>query len=205
MDTLIKSPYQIGLDFAEAVYSAQGWEGLSALYTNPPRSTEQILHPEKYLAGEEPTGIITTDLAEILGEDWTPFFKGPLGEWKTYLMLAHNPNPLLRLEEETALRAADGWNGDQTQIFTTESGENVILFHWAWDTAGEQSQFEGIIREHASRMVGGLEAQYNEINCEVSTYQTSCILSSGEETIWLLAPDMETATLILDSYSFSAQ
>lgn len=205
MDTLIRSPYQHGFSFAEAVFQAQGWAGLENIYKNPPRSTEQILHPEKYIAGEEPTGIITKDLGDILGEEWEPLFKGPLGEWKTYLMLAYNPNPLLRIETETASRAAAGWNGDQAQIFSTSEGTVAILFHWAWDTSGEQAQFESVLREYASRMVGGLEAQFNNITCEVSTYQTSCILPSAEETIWVLAPDLDTASMILENYSFSGE
>jgi hypothetical protein len=201
MNALIKSPYQIGYDFAEAIYQAEGTAGLENIYTNPPKSMEQILHPEKYLSGEEPVGIIANDIGDFLGDDWSPLYKGPIGEWKTYLILTYHPNPLLQLDQETARRAAAGWNGDLTQIYTSSIGENTLVFHWAWDSAGEQSQFEAVLREHASQMVAGLEAQYNEFTCEKSATQTSCIIATGEETIWLLTPDMETMSLILDNYT----
>jgi len=201
MDTLIKTPYQMGYDFAEAVFQAEGWAGLDRIYTDPPKSTEQLLHPEKYLIAEEPIGVLGDDLGNILSEEWTPVYKGPLGEWKTLLLLTHNLNPHLHLEQQTAQRVAAGWDGDLSQIYTTSSGEAVLLFHWLWETEGEQSQFELVLQQHASRMVGGLEARLNGIDCEKSTYQTSCIIASGQETIWLIAPDLETASLVLENYS----
>ncbi|MFN2144185.1 MAG: hypothetical protein ACK2T7_02480 [Anaerolineales bacterium] len=201
MDTLIESPYQIGYNFAQEVYKADGWAGLERIYSDPPKSTEQLLHPEKYIAGEEPIGVIGDDLGSILDEEWEPLFKGPIGEWKTYLMLTHSLNPYLQLDPQTAQRVAAGWDGDLTQIYKTSSGRVVLLFHWLWETEGEQSQFELAIRAHASRMVGGLEAKINGTDCEKSTYQTSCIIASGLETIWLLAPDVDTAAIVLENYS----
>ena len=34
-----------------------GWPALRAAWTRPPRSTEQVLHPEKYFAGEAPLAV----------------------------------------------------------------------------------------------------------------------------------------------------
>src|SRR6185295_12605226 len=43
-------PYREGSQFALWALKAKGWQGVNALYANPPLSTAQILHPEKYFA-----------------------------------------------------------------------------------------------------------------------------------------------------------
>src|SRR5205823_972720 len=43
-------PYVRGLVFCARLTNDGGWEALDAAYHNPPLSTEQILHPEKYRA-----------------------------------------------------------------------------------------------------------------------------------------------------------
>ncbi|MEM2876280.1 MAG: hypothetical protein QXL67_04960, partial [Candidatus Bathyarchaeia archaeon] len=45
-------PYAYGFDFIEALYNAGGWERVNEAYLNMPVSTEQVMHPEKYLSGE---------------------------------------------------------------------------------------------------------------------------------------------------------
>ena len=47
-------PYQDGANFVIALYNNQGgWDAIDMAFSSPPGSTEQILHPEKYLAGDE--------------------------------------------------------------------------------------------------------------------------------------------------------
>ncbi len=45
-------PYEEGLNFVVAVYKSGGWDAVNAAYANPPTTSEQILHPDKYIAGE---------------------------------------------------------------------------------------------------------------------------------------------------------
>ncbi|MFW5938392.1 MAG: Hvo_1808 family surface protein [Halanaeroarchaeum sp.] len=41
-------PYSDGPPFVRGIYNEQGWEGVNEVYENPPQSTEQVIHPEKY-------------------------------------------------------------------------------------------------------------------------------------------------------------
>ncbi|PJF25562.1 MAG: hypothetical protein CUN53_12160, partial [Phototrophicales bacterium] len=43
-------PYENGLVFVLQIWRDGGWERVDAAYSAPPTTTEQILHPEKYLA-----------------------------------------------------------------------------------------------------------------------------------------------------------
>src|SRR5215468_1969894 len=43
-------PYRAGFGFIAALRRRQPWSAVDAAFARPPRSTEQILHPERYLA-----------------------------------------------------------------------------------------------------------------------------------------------------------
>ena len=47
----LEFPYVAGLKFVAAAYRRGGWAAIDALYTDPPRSTREIMHPEEYFAG----------------------------------------------------------------------------------------------------------------------------------------------------------
>src|SRR5215212_1396537 len=44
-------PYQEGAAFVALLYQDGGWRAVNAAFKNPPRSTEQVLHPERYISG----------------------------------------------------------------------------------------------------------------------------------------------------------
>lgn len=50
-------PYRSGLTFVAALRRRQPWSAVDAAFVKPPRSTEQILHPERYLADDRPVPI----------------------------------------------------------------------------------------------------------------------------------------------------
>ena len=57
-----------GSKFAYVLFLNGGFSFINHAYANPPRSTEQILHPEKYLLGEEPQIVNLPELAQALGD-----------------------------------------------------------------------------------------------------------------------------------------
>ncbi len=203
MDTLIESPISARLNFAEAIFKAEGSAGLERIYTDPPKSTEQLLHPEKYLQEKNQSALLVKILASILGEDWEPLYKGPIGEWKTYLLLTHNLNPYLQLDPQTAQRAAAGWDGDLTQIFTNFLWPNYSTLSIGYGKLkGSNPSLNLSSEQHASRMVGGLEARITKSNLRKEHHTRPVVsLPLDMETIWLVTPDVETASLILENYS----
>ena len=54
---LLLFPYEDGMRFVADIYRAGGLELVNRMYEQPPVSTEQILHPNKYLEGELPTPV----------------------------------------------------------------------------------------------------------------------------------------------------
>jgi hypothetical protein len=59
-------PYQQGTDWAKTLFRQAGWNRVSQAFTELPQSTEQILHPEKYLAHESPMKVSLPDITGLL-------------------------------------------------------------------------------------------------------------------------------------------
>ncbi len=63
-------PYYEGLLFVEYLYERGNWAEVNKAYENLPLSSEQILHPDKYIQGEQPIEVAPFALESALGEGW---------------------------------------------------------------------------------------------------------------------------------------
>ncbi|HEV2802161.1 MAG TPA: hypothetical protein VGW12_16940 [Pyrinomonadaceae bacterium] len=130
-------PYKQGMEWASTVYRRGGWPLVTAAYTKLPRSTEQILHAEKYFAGEEPLKIELPDLAGLLGKTWVRLDYDVNGEWSYFQIL----DEYLRAEKESQ-KAAEGWGGDRFALYEDRATRQVLLAQLtAWDTEADAAEF----------------------------------------------------------------
>ncbi len=75
-------PYFKGMVFCAKLANTGGWAAIDEVYKNPPLSTEQILHPEKYRP--KPDLPMTIDLGTLKpGEGWKEVGRNVLGEMQT--------------------------------------------------------------------------------------------------------------------------
>jgi hypothetical protein len=142
-------PYEAGHAFAQEVHRAAGgrWTLLdAALRLRPPVSTEQVLHPDKYLAFEEPERVRVRARA-ALGEGWRRIAAGSLGEWQTMQLLR-------RAGVAGARDAAAGWGGDRYETWSGPAGEALVV-RWRWDTAADRREFLVRLREYATTGAAG--------------------------------------------------
>ena len=125
-------PYFDGSRFAADLFRAGGFELVDRAYGSPPVSTEQVLHPEKYVAGELPVPV----RAPSAPAGWQPVETGSMGELQIKTVLASC------VDAATAEAAAAGWGGDS---FVTAVGPDdgiALLWSTVWDTAADAEQFE---------------------------------------------------------------
>lgn len=134
-------PYVQGHRFVNRIREKGGWKGVDALLDRPPESTEQILHPEKFLAGDDPpVKVALPDFAPVLGEGWKRTEEDTFGEWMISVAVR------IRCEDAVrGLRAAGGWGGDRFALY--EKGDGAVLF-WGsvWDTEKDALEFEEALR-----------------------------------------------------------
>ena len=122
-------PYRHGGEFVSWAYSARGWQGVNGLYANPPLSTTQILHPEKYfIEKENPLRFFPAGLLRRLQN--RALIEQSLGEFcsRSLLEVARSP--------KAAAETAKTWRGDQLFSFQTDNGMAVFWFStWQDETS----------------------------------------------------------------------
>lgn len=194
-------PYDQGFEFVNKLYERGGWPQVNRAYTNPPLSSEQILHPEKYFNGEGPIPVEDPRLDAALGGDWTLTGSDSLGEWMTYLLLGYGFNVGAQLGDETAQQAASGWGGDHYQTaHNAQTNQSVFAAHWIWDSQAAANEFNDAFGTYQSRRFHGATISAGRGQCWQFGGQTSCVLTRGRETLWVVAPDLELITKVVAVY-----
>jgi hypothetical protein len=109
-------PYRAGFAFVAALRRRQPWSAVDAAFARPPRSTEQILHPERYLADDRPVPIQVDPLAALRG--YARVHETVWGELGFQLFLRSHG-----VDAAAAEQAAAGWGGDRAVVLArAESG-----------------------------------------------------------------------------------
>ena len=138
IDSLVGA-YLKGQAFVYEV-QAEGWAAVDSLFTTPPASTEQILHPERWRAGDVPVPMAwPDDLAERFW-GWRLAREDVLGElqWRQ-VFAAH--------DVAAGDDAAAGWDGDRYAVFLDDAGRSLLLAATVWDDATEAAEFAAAYAE----------------------------------------------------------
>lgn len=182
-------PYTQGYAFVEYLYAQDGWSAIDQAYEHPPVSTEQILHPELY-PFEIPREITLPDLAAKLGKGWSELEHGVVGEWYTFLILAHGTDPEGRIESETARQATAGWAGDVYAVYLHEQkNSSSLVMISEWDSLNDAREYEQAFIEYLSGRFG------QEQNGSWSSPENQhYFMRQGDRTIWLVAPPLQTSS-----------
>jgi hypothetical protein len=163
-------PYTAGARFVERLYRTGdgSWSLLNtAERYRPPASTEQVLHPEKYLAVEQPDRV-RNRAGRVLGSGWRRLAAGTWGEWATGQLLG-DPS------------AAVGWGGDRYELWQRRAGgacaapcraRDALVMHWRWDMPAAARRFTAALRAWLAARPG-----------------PSAVATRGRDVTLVLAPD----------------
>lgn len=114
-------PYITGLRFVGAVFKKKKWKGVNQILLHPPDSTEQILHPEKYLKREKPLEVSVN----FKPEGYRLYHSGVIGEY--YLNILLKPEA-----RDTPGDHARGWGGDTFHLYKNASSY-ILVWESLWD------------------------------------------------------------------------
>jgi hypothetical protein len=130
-------PYREGMLFVSDVYRAGGFPLVDKIYASPPTSTAQVLHPEKYLANEQPRKI--ADPKPPPG--YSPAVVDTLGELDTRILLSRCLDP------GVAAKAASGWAGARFGVFVGPERNLAVAWVSAWDSDQDARELEDALRQ----------------------------------------------------------
>jgi hypothetical protein len=199
----VNFPYLEGANFVYSIYKWQNgyWAAVNKVYNNLPVSTEQILHPEKYLAGELPVAMVVPNLQPALGERWTLIGSDSLGEYMTYLLLSYGADNLAEIPAATGLSASAGWGGDHYVVYASSAGDQTVLAaEWAWDTNNDEAEFLSAMRDYLNKRFRGEKVNPPTGDCWSMNQETTCLFHTNRNTLWIMGPDMGTINTVLSSY-----
>jgi len=183
-------PYTYGAEFVTAV-APEGWAQVNALFRDPPLSTEQILHPEKYLERDEPLILSLPPLTDTLGATWSKIEDNVLGEFQMGIYLGE------RLDLETATAASAGWGGDRYAVYV-QGDDELLAFATAWDSIAEQEEFARAYEEGTSAKYGHEARRDGALRWWETPGQVTALLTQGRQAIVVIGPNAEVVTRVLE-------
>lgn len=137
-DSLI-FPYLAGVTFTQQFLKAHnGWQDLHLIFEHPPVSTQQIMHPEKYLADVQPVAIKLPDWKAVAPADWKLLEENVMGEFGVEELLKQF------LGEDAAKLTSPGWTGDRYAVFEDSKDKTLpIVFVLDMDSEEDAARFFG--------------------------------------------------------------
>ncbi len=147
-------PYRAGFTFVAALRRRQPWSAVDAAFKKPPTSTEQVMHPERYLANDEPIAIAIDPIASLKG--YALAHKTVWGELGFELFLrAHG------IDARTAAEAAAGWGGDRAIVMTKGTDKRAEracgISRSEWDSEADAIEaHEAVVKALDSSIAGSV-------------------------------------------------
>ena len=156
-------PYITGAEFIMYFWTEGGWESVNAIWENPPTTSEQIIHPEKYEAGENAIPIAIADPLDTFGSSWRLLEYNENGELGIRIFLQNGGASF-----ESATAASEGWGGDATYIITNDD-ETAMVWTSDWDSEGDATEFFETLTETE---VARLGAERSDVDDNTVSFTT---------------------------------
>jgi hypothetical protein len=127
--------YQTGTAFTAWGLRSGGFPAVDAVHRDPPTSSEQVLHPERYYGLRDHPVTVTLGGTETIGAaGYTPTLEDTLGEFHVRVLAGRG------LDAPAAARVADGWDGDRLRALA-RGDDLVLVWLTAWDSPGDAEEF----------------------------------------------------------------
>ena len=138
-------------------------------FSAPPRSTEQLLHPEKYWDAEKRDEPVALEFAvQDLPEGWEVLKEDTLGELVLACMV-EDPSDrrglptssIASLSTRYTFRASEGWGGDRL-LLLGKGAARLLVLETRWDTEDDAREFDaalGELDEHLRQAAAGLAGE----------------------------------------------
>ncbi len=190
-------PYEEGFTFVQQL-ALGGNKAIDRALTDPPLSTEQILHPDKYIKTprDNPRTVPLADISSSLGSGWKKTNEDCMGEFDV--------NTWFEEYVKGGNKAAGaGWGGNTIQLYEGPGSKRVVVNDFVWDTTKDAFEFYDGYR-------GLLKGRFGSGATEVGHKANAFLIKAGgqlfycaevgDNTLALQAPDQATLNAALKNY-----
>lgn len=144
--------YQAGIVFTARALDRGGWPAVDDVENDPPASTEQVIHPERYFdRRDQPTPVVFAPNGPLEQSGHRLVLADTLGELSVRVLAERT------LPAAQAARVADGWDGDRLGAW--QRGDQIVVaWMTVWDSAADAEEFA----EAALTMVPGARVEQRD-------------------------------------------
>ncbi len=193
-------PYMNGMAFSIYLTRRDRFREIDRAFASPPVSTEQILHPEKYLFQPDQPVTITIPKADgLLGDGWNQLGGNCMGEFQTAIMLG---------DVDVQRKAAAGWDGDRYEVYESKPNDGktnrAVVWASVWDSVADAEEFVATYKMYVERKIRLLNELAKE-NAEATSETPNpnrwklSIQQDDKRVILVQGLDEELAASVIDS------
>ena len=156
-------------------------------FEKPPRSSEQVLHPDKYwddAQRDEPRHVRFERAALPAG--WEVRGENGLGELGLGFVVeplksrGGVANPFALMAPRLTWEASEGWGGDRWILLARGEEDRVLVLATVWDTPEDAREFSAAVEELRPHILAG-HAQDLAVTLEESRVQVVATRGAGRE------------------------
>jgi hypothetical protein len=174
-------PYTSGLRFAHELIKRGGYKEIDRAFNRPPKSTKEILHPDKYVRGTAAFQVIPIDQLNTpeLSPQAKLVYQDSLGEFGVAALLG-----MFSSEKERAAKIAAGWNGDLAAIFE-DGADRIIAWKTEWEYVSSAKDFYKEYLKILAVRFPGKDLKDNDTWVETNPGHKIKIKQQGQQvTLW---------------------
>ena len=178
-------PYLVGNEFVAALHREDEFNAVAYAWANLPQSTEQIIHPDRFLADDFPQEVTLPAFA--LEGEWVLADEDVLGEAMLRQYLGQ------QLNEDQVETAATGWGGDRYAVYhNPEANQLILVLRQIWDSEEDSIEFAALYPNYPSRLLDAESIiQPDGGECWFGDEDVICLYQNELETWIVRAPTQE--------------
>lgn len=190
-------PYAEGFTFVKQIYQTSGYAGVDDVFRDPPQSTAQILHIDKYRNHVAPVAVDLPDLSQgALGDGWREVGSNVFGELDLRLILTQ------LTDSTTGVRGASGWSGDRWELLERD-GRQALVLKSVWDSDPDATTFfQAFAQAMQNRYFGASVEAATDTRAALTTANAATeVRKTGNVVVAVISFDRPTAEAIADAVS----
>jgi hypothetical protein len=142
------SRYVDGMLFCASLHARGGFRIVDAAHHDPPTTSEQVLHPDRYVAHDEAEHIEMPAFPTLESLGFAAHDEDVLGEEELGVWLGIGSG------EDRDAAAAAGWGGDLLRVYRGANGATCAVWWTSWDTEADALEAETAAQRVATHLAG---------------------------------------------------
>ncbi len=190
-------PYSDGYNFVKQIYQTSGYAGVDDVFRDPPQSTAQILHIDKYRNHVTPVLVDLPDLSQgTLGDGWREISSNVFGELDLRLILTQ------MTDTTSGVRGASGWSGDRWELLE-KGGQQALVSKSVWDSDADATTFfQTFSQAMQNRYFGAQVEAASDSRAALTTSNAATeVRKNGSTVVAVISFDRPSAEAIANAVS----